>query len=449
MMNHYALGVLTASWIIWLWDIYLDYRQYCVYKSTEKVPKELSSKISADTFKKAKAYSIDKARFGFITSTFSQLQSTVTIYYFLMAYFWDLSRYIMSDQLGFSRSESVEWEIFQALVFTFITSLASTIVNLPFSIYSTFVLEQKHGFNKQTATFYAWDKFKMFTVSFIISTPIVATITYIARTGGPYFFLYLWLFTFLAVCLLTFFSGEIMAIFDKFTPLPSCELRDRIEKLAKDVGFPLSNIFIVEGSKRSSHSNAYQSGLFNKKRIVIYDTLIEGYYDKVDCEVTEAQKKMQIEHKGKGCNNDEIVAVLCHEIGHWYCSHLIKRLLFSQVNIFLIFLIFSRFYTDPILYAAFGFNEERPVIIGLALVMLILSPYQEVENFVSTLISRKFEYQADEYSAQRGNGDKLKTALVKLTTDNLSFPVHDELYSTFNHSHPTLIQRIKALSKFK
>lgn len=459
-MHYYMLGVLTVSWAFWLWDTYLDYRQYQVYQKTEKVPAELKGLFDEKTFEKSRSYSIDKARFGFVSSLFNQVQSSVVLCCFIMPFFWELSNRIMSKTFGFNNTSTLEWEIFQSLVFTFITSLASTIAGLPLSIYNTFAIEQRHGFNKQTPGFYAWDKIKMFSVSFIISAPILAAVIYIVRNGGPFFFLYLWVFCFIVVLVLTFFHGEIAALFDKFSPLPPGELRTRIEALAEDVKFPLHNIFVVEGSKRSSHSNAYQSGIFTKKRIVIYDTLIEGYHDDKDedreqkneetqskTDFSKSKDEDEDKKKKKGCNNDEIIAVLCHELGHWYCSHLLKFLAFAEVNYLLIFLIFSKLYNDPTLYSAFGFTDERPVIIGFALMMMVLTPYSELQGFISTLISRRFEYQADNYAMRRGYTDKLKSALVKLNIDNLGFPVHDELYSTFNHSHPTLIQRLRALGK--
>lgn len=436
----------------------MDYRQYKVYKTTEKVPNEVKGLIDNETFKKSKAYSIDKARFGFISSVFGQLQSTATIYFFLMPYFWDLSNDIMKG-MGFNRTKTLEWEIFQSLVFTFVTSIVSTFINLPLSIYNTFVIEERHGFNKQTAGFYAWDKFKKFIISFVITAPVLAATIYIVRNGGPYFFLYLWMFCFIVVCLLMLFHGEIAALFDKFTPLPEGVLRDRIEDLAGGLNFPLRNIFVVEGSKRSAHSNAYQSGIFNRKRIVIYDTLIEGYYDKTDKEESDKKdddntpvtrssaKKADQKEKRKGCTHDEIIAVLCHELGHWYCGHLLKNLAFAEINYLFMFIIFSRFYTDPVMYSAFGFYNDMPVIIGLALLMMILTPYNELLGFLGTLMSRKFEYQADDFAKKMGHAANLKTSLVKLSVDNLGFPVHDELYSIFNHSHPTLIQRLKALDK--
>lgn len=451
-MHYYSLGVLIVSWVFWFWETYLDYRQYQVYKTTSKVPKELEKQIDHETFTKAKAYSIDKARLGFISSLYGQLQTSLIIYYYLLPYFWNLSSDLMIAAFGPNSdvdvTRSIEWEIFQSIVFTFITSLASTFISLPISVYNTFVIEQKHGFNKQTAGFYAWDKLKAFMVNFVIFVPIVASIIYIVRNGGPYFFLYLWMFCFVVVCLLMLFHGEIAALFDKFTPLPEGELRDQIEELAKSLKFPLTNIFVVEGSKRSSHSNAYQSGIFNRKRIVIYDTLIEDYYEKyTDKKEQEDKRGKDKKEARKGCNNEEILAVLCHELGHWYHGHLMKHLVFAELNYLLIFLMFSKFYKDPTFYAAFGFFNQMPVLIGLALLLMILTPYNELQGFISTALSRRFEYQADAFAKRESYTDHLKTALVKISSDNLGFPVHDELYSKFNHSHPTLIQRLKALSK--
>lgn len=451
-MQGYALTVLSLSWILWIWETYLDWRQYKVYKTTQQVPAQLKGQIDHETFTKSKAYSIDKTKLGFISSLYGQIQTTLTISCYLIAYFWNISGEIMTNKFGFSKTDSVEREIFQSLLFVLITSIISTVVNLPISIYSTFVVEQKHGFNKQTAGFYAWDKTKMFFISYLLTSPVVAATVYIVRNGGPYFFLYLWMFCFTVICLLMFFHGEIAALFDKFTPLPPGQLRDRIEELAKGVKFPLANIFVVEGSKRSAHSNAYQSGVFNRKRIVIYDTLIEGYYDKKDedSEATEESKKkdkpVEKAKGGKGCTDDEIMGVLCHELGHWHCGHLFKQLAFAEINYFIMFVIFSRFYKDPSFYAAFGFSD-MPSFIGLALVMMLLTPYNAVQGFIATSMSRQFEYQSDDYGKKKGYAAHLKTALVKLSIDNLGFPVHDELYSKYNHSHPTLIQRLKALDK--
>lgn len=438
------VSVLAASWLFYLWDNYLAFRQYQIYHTTEKVPKELENHIDHETFKKSKSYSIDKAKFGFITGLFDQIQSTFKIYFFLMPFFWNLSSEIMVSKFGFTRTNTIEWEIFQSLVFTLITSLITSFINLPVSIYYNFVIEERHGFNKQTARFYAWDQVKKFLFSFAITAPIIVVIIYIVRFGGPYFFLYLWAFLALVTGILMFFSGEIAALFDTIVMLPEGELRNRIHELAKSIKFPLSNIFLVKGSKRSSHSNAYQAGIFNKKRIVLYDTLLKGH---VDLEEKNNPKEDQKQDQGKHMSYDEILAVVCHELGHWYCNHLIKNLVLVQANIFLIFIIFSKLYKDQSFYAAFGFTDDMPVVIGMVLVMMVLTPYNELESFIAIQMTRRFEYQADEFAKKMGYAQDLKGALVKLNSDNLGFPVYDELYSKFNHSHPTLIHRLKALDK--
>lgn len=445
-MHYYPIGVLVVSCVFYLWDEYLDLRQYRVYKRTEKVPKELEGLINHETFEKSKSYSIDKARFGFLCGIFVQIQTIAKIYFFVIPYFWNLSSDLMESSLGFTKSRTIEWEIFQSLVFTLVTSLISSIINLPISIYFNFVIEERHGFNKQTAGFYARDQLKKFAFAYVLTAPIIVVMIYIVRYGGPYFFLYLWIFLALVTGLLTFFSGEIAALFDKVVPLPEGELRKRIEELSKSIKFPLSNVFLVKGSKRSSHSNAYQAGILNKKRIVLYDTLLKGHVEQDDTEAHERAETKE-EDPEKHMSYDEILAVVCHELGHWHCGHLMKNLIFAQANIFFVFVIFSKMYKDPTIFAAFGFTDEMPVVIGLALVMMILEPYNKLEGFIATQMTRRFEYQADEFAGKRGYVKDLKTALVKLNDDNLGFPVHDELFSKFNHSHPTLIQRLNALDK--
>lgn len=444
-MHYYLQGVLAVSWISYIWDNYLTYRQYKVYKNTEKVPNELAEYIDHETFTKSKAYSIDKARFGFFSGVFGQIQNTIRLCFYLSAFFWNYSSNIMIHY-GFTKNDSIEWEIFQSIMFTFITSVISTIIGIPFTIYFNFVIEERHGFNKQTWRFFVWDQIKLFALNMIITTPIVVVMIYIARYGGPYFFLYLWLFVALVTAILTLFSGELAGLFDKITALPPGDLRQRIEDLAKSIKFPLSQIFLVEGSKRSSHSNAYQAGIFNRKRIVLYDTLLKDHADQSDKDKAELSDIEKKKRSIKNMTHDEILAVICHELGHWHCNHLIKNMIFSQANLLIIFVIFSRLYKDQAFYEAFGF-QEMPVIIGLMLVIMVLTPYLELEGFIAIAMGRRFEYEADHFAKKKGFTNELRSGLIKLNSDNLGFPVYDELYSKFNHSHPTLIQRMKALEK--
>lgn len=248
----------------------------------------------------------------------------------------------------------------------------------------------------------------------------------------------------------------IAPLFDKYTPLPEGELRTQIEKLADFVEFPLYKLFVVEGSKRSSHSNAYFYGFFRFKRIVLFDTLLDVNEREKLKEVMgkkeeeEEEKELDEEEKEKnkkmGCNNPEILAVLGHELGHWKLNHVLKNIVISEVHIFLMFALFGYLYKLQVLYAAFGFENERPNLIGMMIILqFITAPYNSLLDFAMTCLSRRFEFQADQFAMDMGKSKELRTALIKLNNDNLSFPIYDWLYSAFHHSHPPLLERLAAL----
>merc|ERR1719189_2823217 len=241
--------------------------------------------------------------------------------------------------------------------------------------------------------------------------------------------------------------------------MPEGDLRTAIEDLAASVEFPLYKLFVVEGSKRSSHSNAYFYGFYKFKRIVLFDTLLEEEERKKL--MTEDDKKPEEDNsvgengddkkKTKtGCNNQEIVAVLGHELGHWKMNHVMKNIIIGQVQIFLMFALFAYLSKSRPLYEAFGFTDSQPVLIGLMVVLsYITAPYSAVIGFLMSVLSRHFEFQADEFAAKLGKARNLQSALVKLNNDNLSFPIYDWLYSAWHHSHPPVLERIEALKKYQ
>ena len=342
---------------------------------------------------------------------------------------------------------------------------------MPFSVYREFVLEQKHGFNKQTPGFYAKDQIKKFVIGQLIQSPILAGVIKIVYWGGDYFFIYLWLFAVLmTLFLMTVYPDLIAPLFDKYTPMPDGQLRyvlftqsdfvikiknlfrTDIEELAASVNFPLYKLFVVEGSKRSSHSNAYFYGFYKFKRIVLFDTLLEEEERKKIMTETETKSdNSEEEEKNKiktGCNNKEIVAVLGHELGHWKLNHVMKNIIIGQVSnkfpklksnliefiskvqILLMFTLFGYLSKSEPLYEAFGFTDSKPVLIGLMIVLqYITAPYSAVIGFLMSVLSRHFEFQADEFAANLGKARDLHGALVKLNNDNLSFPIYDWLYS--------------------
>jgi len=446
-------GVLGFAWLEFVWGSYLGMRQRKVYVEHKKPPPELSEITNEETYEKARLYALDKSKFGAVQGLFSQVLSTAIVWFHAYKFLWDKANEI-NGKLGID----LDSEIYQSMSFVLISNVFSTVVNLPFSVYSTFVLEERHGFNKQTCAFYVKDQIKKFVLMQVIMLPLVAVIIQIVRWGGDLFFVHLWLFVVAFTLFMMVIYPEFIApLFDKYVPLPAGQLKTQIEELAASIEFPLYKLFVVEGSKRSSHSNAYFYGFFNFKRIVLFDTLLsdeerekikaadETATDGDDKKADEEDKEL----KGKGCSNEEILAVLGHELGHWKLNHVLKNLLISQAHIFLMFALFGYLYQQQILYTAFGFadEQEQPVLIGMMIILqFITAPYYAILDFAMTALSRRFEFQADDFAVKLfKRSDKLQSALIKLNNDNLGFPIFDWLYSAWHHSHPPIIERLAVL----
>ncbi len=370
-------AVLAFSWAEYAWEAYLSHRQRRIYHSQTKVPKELDGIVDQSTFDKARLYALDRSNFGAVEGLFSQVLSTLIMWFYGFKVVWDLAG-DANESCGMDRDNEVARSCWFVLVF----NLFSTVVGLPFSIYSTFVVEQRHGFNQQTASFYAKDQVKKFLVSQAVMLPLVAAVVKIIHWGGDSFVIYLWSFvTAFTMFMMVVYPEFIAPLFDKYTPLPEGNLRKEIESLAASIEFPLYKLFVVEGSKRSSHSNAYFYGFFNFKRIVLFDTLLEASEreklksaievdqdkgtvvvddDKDADKDDEAKERL----KKQGCNTGEILAVLGHELGHWKLNHVLKNIVISEVHILLMFAFFGYLYKNQMLYAAFGFPDEMPVLIG-------------------------------------------------------------------------------------
>merc|ERR1719458_2057842 len=365
------VGVLGFMWAEFLWEAYIGRRQRAVYRENTSAPPELEGILDQETFTKARLYALEKSQFGSVQGIFSQLLSSVLLWVLGYRLFWGWAL----DSLEALGQDAADSEILTSLLFTLYLSIPST-------IYSTFVVEENHGFNKQTPGFFAVDQVKKFLVGQAIQAPILAGVIKIVYWGGDYFFVYLWGFVVLiTLFLMTIYPDLIAPLFDKYTPMPEGELKGQIESLAASISFPLYKLYVVEGSKRSSHSNAYFYGFFKFKRIVLFDTLLEESERmklKTDEEKEkEAKEKAEKEEKeGKaeekkatGCNNQEIVAVLGHELGHWKMNHVLKNILIAQVQIFSLFALFGYLSKSSPLYQAFGFTDSQPALIGLMIVM--------------------------------------------------------------------------------
>jgi len=288
-------------------------------------------------------------------------------------------------------------------------------------LYDTFILEEKFGFNKQTFKLWITDQIKSFGLFIVIGLPLLAGILKVVHWGGKNFWFYLWVFTIaISLFLLTVYPTLIAPLFNKFTELEDGEVKDAIYELARKNEFPLTKLYVIDGSARSAHSNAYFYGFFKNKRIVIYDTLL------------------------KQVSKEELVSILGHELGHWKKSHTLTNMFIAFGYYLVFFYIFGKTLNTPDLYKSFGF-EKQSAFVGLVLFSYIYSPVEHTFGFIMNLISRSFEFQADAFAVAQGYAIQLKNALIKISQENLSNLIVDGWYSTYHHSHPSLLERIKAI----
>jgi STE24 endopeptidase len=346
-----------------------------------------------------------------------------------MPFVWDSAGFVLFYfRILNSEHSSLFQEIMTTAVFLFFLTLHDTLISLPFSLYKTFQIEQAHGFNKTTMRLFLKDKLISLALTMGIGFPIVSIVVWLVRWGGPYFYFYVWTFLFVvSVIMMTIFPVWIAPLFNKYTPLENGPLYEAIEKLAKSVDFPLTKIFLVDGSKRSAHSNAYFYGFFKNKRIVLYDTLVE-----------------QVEQP-------ELLAILGHEIGHWRLWHTIQGFVIAQVYSFCLFLAFSFVQNNPGLYSSFGFyfrpQVSPPVFIGLVLFsQTFWSPVDKILSLIMNFNSRANEFAADRYAAKLGMGEDLCKGLIKISIENLGNMVPDPWYSMYHFSHPPLVERLRAIN---
>ncbi|KAI1259371.1 peptidase family M48-domain-containing protein [Xylariaceae sp. FL1019] len=396
---------------------FLSWRQYRVLKNT-KPPKVLQQEVSQDVYDKSQEYGRAKAKFGFIRGLWGQIQNIAFIQFDVLPKLWSWS----GDLLLRLAPERFTGEISQSIVFVLSFILIQQVLSLPTSIYHTFVLEEKFGFNKQTPKLFITDMIKSNLLAFVFAPPILAGFLGIVKKTGNQFVTWLWLFTAaLQMFMITVYPIFILPLFNKLSPLQEGKLKTETEALAKRLKFPLHELFVIDGSKRSAHSNAYFFGLPWKKHIVIYDTLIE---------------------KSK---EEEVVAVLAHELGHWKLGHTTSLFGISQVHVFYIFTLFSVFINNRSLYADFGFLREHPIIIGFILFSDALAPMDTIIKLLMNIMSRRFEFQADDFARNLGYKKELAASLIKLQIQNLSTMDADWMYASYHFSHPILSERLEAL----
>jgi len=300
--------------------------------------------------------------------------------------------------------------------------IAKSILSLPFSIYSTFVIEEKFGFNKTTPKTFVLDLIKGVALGALLGIPLLAGILAFFIYTGDWAWLYAWVAVTLFTLLMQYIAPTwIMPLFNKFTPLEEGELKSEIEKYTQKVDFSLKGLFVIDGSKRSSKSNAFFTGFGKNKRVALYDTLIENH------------------------TVPELVAVLAHEIGHYKKKHIIKGMVISITHSAILFFLLSVFLKEQALFNAF-YMENMSVYAGLIFFGMLYAPIEMLLSIFMQMSSRKHEYEADAYAVETtGNKQDMVSTLKKLSRDNLSNLTPHPWYVFLNYSHPPVLERIKAI----
>lgn len=406
-MNIFAVIILATLAIDFVLNLVADY--YNLQSLDEGLPDEFSDVYDEETYEKSQAYTKERTKFGIFTSTFNLV---------LLLVFWFAGGFNWLDEIVRSWELGVIWT---GLVYIGLLILAKSILSLPFSIYSTFVIEEKYGFNKTTPKTFVLDLLKGLALGVILGGPLLAGIlaffTFIDQ--------YAWLYAWGAVTAFTLFiqfvaPTWIMPIFNDFEPLEESDLRQKIRSYADKVNFAMEGVYVMDGSKRSSKSNAFFTGFGKNKRIALYDTLIENHTE------------------------DELVAVLAHEIGHYKKKHIIKNMGISILQTGIMFFLLSVFLNSQGLFDAF-YMEQMSVYAGLIFFGMLYAPIDMIVSVFMQVLSRKYEFEADEFASTTYQREPMINALKKLSKDNLSNLTPHPFYVFLNYSHPPVLQRIKAI----
>jgi STE24 endopeptidase len=414
MDNSTALFIVIALLALWNLDFISSILN--LKALDPKLPEEFHGVYDEDKYAKSQDYTRVSERFGIITATYSF--TLLLVFWFVGGFGW-LDGWLR----GFGWNEVVTGISFVGVLF-----FGNTLLNLPFQIYDTFVIEERFGFNKTTPKTFAVDQVKGILLGSILGIPLLALVLWIFGTVEN-----AWLWAWLAFTgfqlLMTYLAPSlILPLFNKFEPMEDGELKSRIQDMAKDCDFPLTEIHVMDGSKRSTKSNAFFTGFGKRKKIALFDTLIENH------------------------SVDELLGVLAHEIGHFKKKHIIQRMIFSFVQTAVIFFLLGVVTSQESVFArslfdAFGVSDISTYA-GLVFFTLLFSPVSRILSVIGNLNSRKHEFEADAYAANaQGTPEHLIKALKKLAADNLSNLTPHSFPVFLDYSHPPMLVRIKALRK--
>jgi len=405
-LNIYGIIILSTIIISFLLELLADILN--LRNLGKQMPDEFKDIYDEDRYRKSQDYTITKTKFGFVTTIFELL---------VILTFWFYGGFNWLDEL--IRAE-ISSSIFRGLAYIGLLVFANSILSLPFGIYSTFVIEEKYGFNKTTPKTFVLDIFKSLGLSVIIGAPVLYLLLYILESGGTYMWLYGWAAVVLIGAIIQFIAPTwIMPLFNKFTALEDGELKQKIMDYAKSVNFPLKNVFVMDGSKRSSKSNAFFTGFGKNKRIALFDTLISKH------------------------TTNELVSILAHEIGHYKKKHILIGMLLGFIHTGMLFYLLSLFLNQKELYDAFYMNEMS-VYTGLIFFGMLYSAIDLILSILFNILSRKNEFEADDYAVSTTSMKyDMINALKKLSKDNLSNLTPHPFYVFIHYSHPPVLVRIQ------
>ena len=413
-MNTVFIIIITIILLEFIFDKSLDFLN--LKNLSPKLPKEAEGIYDEEKYRKSQEYYKVNHNFSMLTSAFSLLALLAMLF---------LNGFAFVDSFVRQYSEN---PIIIALLFFGILGFTSDLIGIPFSLYKTFVIEEKFGFNKTTIKTYILDKLKGYLLALIVGGGLLSLIVWIYLNTGQYFWLIAWaVISFFTIFITMFYTTVLVPIFNKLTPLPDGELRTAIEEYCKKVGFKLNNLFVIDGSKRSAKANAYFSGLGAKKTIVLYDTLIEKH------------------------STEELVAVLAHEVGHYKRKHTLIGTIQGVIQSGAMLFILSLFLGNPELSKALGAAQQVLPTAGrfhleILVFGMLYSPISEILGIISNILSRKHEFEADAYAKETYSALALQTALKKLSSDNLSNLKPHPAYVFVHYSHPPVLERLKHLN---
>ncbi len=407
-MNTLFLLILILLTAGFLSDLLLDLLN--LNHIRPELPGLLNKKYDPDTYRKSQNYLKEQSRFGVLVSIISFI--AVLLMFLLGGFTW-------LNGLVYSVTSH---PVIAALLFFGILGFAADLAGIPFDIYSTFVIEEKFGFNKTTPLTFILDKLKSWLLALIIGAPLMALIIWLYTLTGHWFWILAWVtISFFSILLSFFYSTLIVPLFNKQQPLEEGGLRSAIEEMSRKAGFQLSKIFVINGSKRSTKANAYFAGFGSKRRIVLYDTLINDL------------------------TTNQILAVLAHEIGHYKKRHIIATMILSVLQTGVLLFLFSLVAGNPALAAALNIAQPN-FHISILVFGILYSPVSILTGLFFNYLSRRFEYQADEFAAKLGYNEDLGNALIGLSEKNLGNLTPHPAYVFVHYSHPSLLQRLKQLS---